>query len=139
MNKLLKLAERCEAAEGPDRELDGAIDRLLNDRPSDRDYHAAENAIWHVDNCSGLAVRGDGFARDSFCAADYTASLDAAITLVPEGWRISSFRQYLTPTKHTRIMLQRWSDTEHGKASTDALALCAAALRARASMGETNG
>jgi hypothetical protein len=78
---LLELATRVEAATGPDREIDGAIDSLLNDRPKDGDYHEAEQAIWHVDGHSGLAVRGDGFARDSFCAQKYTTSLDAAMTL----------------------------------------------------------
>ena len=129
---LIELAKRCEAATGPDRELDGAIDRLFHRRPVNGDYDEDEGCIWReCDGYSGLCVRSDGFARNSFCAKDYTASLDAAMTLVPEGfdWIIGRTNGGLTI--HAEVggrgdEFQRFGETP-------ALALCAAALRARAS------
>lgn len=56
----------------------------------------------------------------------YTASLDAAMTLVPEGCRLTHLGQ---------APWGRWNasvDSVNGNAATDALALCAAALHARA-------
>lgn len=118
--ELLRLAERCEAATGPDREIDGAIDRLFNKRPKHGDYDPGERAVWRVkDGWSGLLVRGDGFARGSFCAAEYTASLDAAMTLVPEGWEY--------------VLMER---TVWSSGNSLALALTAAALRALAQTGD---
>lgn len=62
--QLLALAERVERATGADRELDGDIFCAL-----------------------GLAQLIEG-AFDAYRAPAYTASLDAALTLVPEGWSI---------------------------------------------------
>lgn len=142
--EIVRLAERVEQATGPDRELDGAIDRLFNARPKDGDYDEGEGAFWRVKNgWSGLLARPDGFARGSFSAANYTASLDAAMTLVPEGWRwTAGHREF----PHARGYVENgelafvgvgtrrnpnrmWFETT---AATPALALTAAALRARA-------
>lgn len=155
MSDLLELATRVEAATGPDRELDGIIDRLLHDRPKDGDYCPKEKAIWRVDDgWSGLLVRSDGFARDSFCADDYTASIDAAMKLVPEGWLWAVDQQSTDeklrhtgakPISNWMASLIRDEDASygregrlphhylHGDAATPALALVAAALRARSS------
>jgi hypothetical protein len=110
MNALLQLAERCEAAEGADRELDWAIFDLVATNPQRCGYMEL-----------GLQA-----------VPAYTASLDAAMTLVPEGW-------------NGRLEWCRgagYADLAHVKAGrgfedcrpakTAALALCAAALRARA-------
>ncbi len=127
--QLIELAERCEAATGPDRNLDGAIDRLFNKRPKHGDYDASENAMWRVNNgYSGLLERFDGFARDSFCAQEFTASLDAAMTLVPEGWD----QRFENIDGSINWKLQRGSVVVSSNAATPALALTAAGLRARA-------
>jgi hypothetical protein len=135
--KLLALAERVEALTEASREVDGAIDRLLNDRPKDGDYDSAEQAIWQVrDGWSGLLVRGDGFARDSFSATPFTASIDAAMTLVPEGWwaEVGARGSYGT------ALLDGHNEgstvSEFSSAATPALALTAACLRARALASE---
>jgi hypothetical protein len=68
----------------------------------------------------------------------YTASLDAAVTLVPEGcdWHcqsnpsVSACWASVSPMK-VDSKLQEWGSGMR-RASTAALALCAAALRARA-------
>jgi hypothetical protein len=123
MNDLLSLAERCEKAMGPDRELDGAIHfAVVLCEP------CPEN-VTHLVECTEM------FEDEANAVARYTASLDAAMQLVPEGWTYHAQQgpsgqphswQLLTIGEHdTRFREQR------GKASTPALALCAASLRAR--------
>lgn len=111
------LALRCEAATGADRDTD-----------------------WRIQKALGIGNWPDVEMWPPFCVGSradkeiprYTASLDAAMTLVPEGW-------------HTKLALEdrhshswRW-DLRGGfgfdagaRAATPALALTAAALRARA-------
>jgi hypothetical protein len=107
---MLELAERCEKATGPDRELSKQIHAVVEGRT----YHHLETASYRNPP-----------------APHFTASLDAAMTLVPEGASRFIF---------VRVG-GRWGcyiDDERGiigscdDAATAALALCAAALRARA-------
>jgi len=60
----------------------------------------------------------------------FTASLDAAVTLVPEGWEWSV---RLSPHGHFEAYhARKWeSGSDRSEAPTAALALCLAALRAR--------
>lgn len=127
------LPHRIEAAEGADRALDGEIDRMMNARPKDGDYDAHEGAFWRVGDHSGLLVHANGFARDAFSALDYTASIDAALTLVPEG---------LYPTI-CFVTKQVWLRDKNGHDLPGGVAygfgknvpnsICAAALRAKES------
>lgn len=104
-DELLKLAERCEAATGPDYEIDAQI----ADAIGKGSWYAVGNPAWK-----------------------FTASLDAAMTLVPEGchwWmpfpneaRIANDEHVLTPLPQ--------------RCATPALALCAAALRAAQEIGK---
>jgi hypothetical protein len=102
-DEILALAERVEQAAGPDPMLDRAILR-----------HAVREAVWDV-------------------APPYTASLDAAMMLVPEGRHVKLsfpvFENWAQVVDETRAL---------GRASpaTPALALVAAALRAHADQGE---
>lgn len=87
--ELLALAERVEAATGPDRELDaliaiemfdGGADHLDDPRDVTRARsviisHGARPGNFEVVGFSGVSLQ---------TAADYTASLDAAMTLVPD-------------------------------------------------------
>ena len=60
----------------------------------------------------------------------YTASLDAAMTLVPEGWLFDLYNLNGYPEAHlTNDTLQRVAVSV--VTATPALALCAAALRAQ--------
>lgn len=112
----MTLIERIEGAEGPSRELDAEIARSLG-RPWD---YAAD---W--------GPRG----RDKPVAYAYTGSLDAAMSLVPEGmrWCVDTCngnpRSFVEP-RHPYEGQPFW-----GNAATPALALCAAALRA---IGDTH-
>lgn len=112
---LLDLAARCEAATGPDRELDRAIElAIFPDR---------------TDPCPTVELLA------------YTASLDAAMTLVPEGgddtlifWRSGNDGDGGNPDafKAEILVVTGFTSKSHkAVAATEALARSAAALRAR--------
>lgn len=109
------LAARCEAAQGPCPVIDTAI--MLAVYP-DLGLRQCPDGYWY--SASGIHTRVE----------EYTASLDAAASLVPEGmfWRMAS--------ELAQAMIVRRSTTGHPEVSrsglchTPALALCAAALRA---------
>jgi hypothetical protein len=108
--KLIELAERCEKAKKPDRELDAdiALTQGWTEHPGDN---------W-------IGPHGQ------ISVPAFTASLDAALTLVPEGhdWIIEHVNGGLTicaRVGHNDPDRISWGDIA-------ALALCAAALRARA-------
>lgn len=122
--ELEELAERCEQAEGPDRELDIAIHNAL--RIMRKSYQTA-----HYKPRNAKAV---------------TATIDAALTLSPTGWRFT-IRQHETGAfarlQSADFKSETWGKGEDwitevvageeaaGEARTAALAICAAALRAR--------
>jgi hypothetical protein len=115
---LLALAERCEQATGPDKELDFTIDDFML-------KHGAETDR----------------IRNPRYVLPYTASLDAAVTLVPEGyyWQAANGkRRHSEPQACADLFVahgpNRGDMSFTADAATAALALCAAALRARAAM-----
>lgn len=117
---LIALIARVESASGPDRELDLMVLRA----------HGGNGWYW-LDRERETITRdkyGRGALGNPACSLDhYTASLDAAVTLVPEGYtgmvhldgKASLYRDDMQPTIDSL-------------AATPALALVAAALRARA-------
>lgn len=124
-SELIALAERCEAATGPDRELDEAIAVLVGKDSRTGPIHPS------------LAPRG------YYDGPSYTASIDAALSLVPEGfsWAVGSAEDggHATVSKmpeddeaYSGGRLPAPEVMTHGYAATPALALTAAALRARA-------
>jgi hypothetical protein len=118
VSQLLDLAERCEKATGPDRELDLEIAIAVWGRPG------------------VLVMRHDPETNTNreYTHWDFTASIDAAMTLVPEGWFFSGLDQ-CSPSVQvwTEGNKARYSPQLDGlHAATPALALCAASLRARA-------
>lgn len=81
MPDLSDLISRVEKASGPDREIDGEIAAALNVYPDGWRRgvkEAAADAIWFDDRIGC-----------NWHAPAYTASIDAALTLLPEGfwWR----------------------------------------------------
>jgi hypothetical protein len=122
---LLALAERCEKAGAPDRELDGAIFEAVNGASAYRETTPyTMNALPVRKLIPGIP--------------DFTASIDAAMTLVPDGWTVD-LRIFAADKANCSI--QRWVDHKQqffmdwtGDKHTvrpPALAICAAALRAR--------
>jgi hypothetical protein len=130
MSTLLELAERCEAATGPDREIDEAI--VLTALGWKRaDYKRGGSTIRAWDNGEYRQERTPDF---------YTASLDAAMQLVPEGfdWAIGydGLAADDLPCGNWAWCRNEYQPHDYADdlivAATPALALCAAALRARA-------
>jgi hypothetical protein len=124
---LLALAERCEQAAGPDRELDAEIAWMLTAQDRKRlGPPDLRREIWHAGLPTPAWVP---FENVSSFHPPYTASLDAAVTLVPEGWSWGKFfggSAECVKISDPSILFER------GLSDKPALALCAAALRARA-------
>jgi hypothetical protein len=102
------LIERLEKAPGPSYELSQDIGRALGLRQR-YEHPGSENLSW----------------------PHYTYSLDSALTLVPEGHSVNLQMPRLSGQSESARV---WDNdrTEMGVAPTVALALCIAALRARA-------
>jgi hypothetical protein len=130
-DKLNELADRCEQATAPDRELDAAIARAIGFGCVAQD-HQAPGDHW-------TAWKGKQFRSGPWEPLKlYTASLDAAMTLVPEGHRLVRLAEEEGVTErpwHIRLVERegRFGRLGYlGDANTPALAICAATLRARA-------
>jgi hypothetical protein len=133
---LLELAERVEGASGPDRDLDREVAFAI-DLP-DRDEFGCYQS-W-----AGLCANGVRWGDQARLKAPaYTASIDAAMTLVPEG----CFPDIDCDPRNPTVEIQYLTDkTDNGlgalvvtSAATPALALVAASLRALAQRGGENG
>lgn len=124
MTALLELAERCEAATGPDRELDELIAAELAGA-----VREVQHGVSHYHRDGRWVSVGE--------IKPYTASLDAAMTLVPE-WCVWSTGDWKANGHCASASVWPPEDKRpegfHGiaQAATPALALCVAALRARA-------
>ena len=115
---LRALAARCEAADGPSRELDEAIVQGVYPELDIR--RDGPDGLWRA--------HGSTMGRDCILRVeDYTASLDAALTLVPArtmwGAGVDEDGTGCADMPQHRLLVH---------ARTPALALCAAALRALA-------
>lgn len=133
---------RLEKATGPDREIDGEIEAALG-APSFTRFDLAEGYHWEFEadgmagEVSAFSVLGNKTSRRQkrFQAPVYTASVDAALTLLPEG-----FKWKLGYSRHVPCVaeLVDYSDRAAGQFvgecdSNHAVALTLAALRARLS------
>lgn len=134
---LSALADRAEKAKGPRLGLDIDIARTLN--------LTAKNAA-HEDGCVRQWVMDTVDGR--LLIEAYTASLDAAVGLVPEGLSFGFTAPYRRDVvvsvfvpKSEKSEAQVWVPLEQtvgrAAAATPALALTAASLRARAAMMES--
>jgi hypothetical protein len=123
--QLIELAERCEKATGPDRELDAEI--ACHAPICQADYVRSASPA----NRRGMVTRHfNGGGRGTFVCDSYTASLDAAMTLVPEGAELVTLVLINSAGRMPSAGIDGGEHISH--AATPALALCAAALRARA-------
>lgn len=143
------LIEALES-EGPSKELDRQIARLTGWHRVEPRHTRGRHGGWVAPqdwlgaNSDGSPIldslHGTTIHRD---VPDFTASVDAALTLVPEGWLVS----HLSTGDPTCGVAGRMSVTEirphlgndegwdigqqEGRAMTPAIALCIASLKAR--------
>ena len=131
MSPLQEIIERLEKATGPDRWLDADIHRTVTPGMADT----------ITDFSKGWCIGGNHVTPVK--APAYTASLDAALSLVPEGWLwgVNTFpaNEVFSPGgAQAFVHHPDWGDDvelgyEHAEAKTPALALVIAALKARQS------
>lgn len=144
MSDLEELAARVEALEGPDREVDARIwcsvsppvesytvdNWMRNDpRPANQDVVGLTLSDW-LDRWPDDAAK----MADSYGVPKFTSSVDAAMSLVPEGhvWDAGTWRFTNSPAFANVGQRDRDSDYDsEAFAATPALALTAASLRAR--------
>lgn len=148
MTDLVELAKRVEALDGPCRETDaeiGAACRIIDGGPLD----LIGEPFFRVSPCKrrvehGSCVEGDDVVVKSREPARFTASLDAAMTLVLEGWpsvylaRTDDGRWHAALAGNDGHMMAEDPEEYYveADAATPALALTAAAIRALAAQGE---
>lgn len=141
-----KLIERCETLTEPCRETDAAIEAVLG-CPCFADALPPAKDDWHwefeADDDSGAVVvymvLGNKTSKKfkKYSDPNYTSSIDAAMTLVPEGFHLHVLNQIDWPGEGWNVNL--WGPPvpegqrrfEKSYAKTAAIALCIAALRAR--------
>lgn len=121
---LQRLVERIEGASAPVRQMDADIARAVGFIPNDAVLDS-EGTAWH--NRLGTKVP---------C---YTASIDAAMTLVPEGVNIGLHIDHNGNDCAWSSRAVGWQPQVTAGCVTPALALCAAALRARITQEQSNG
>jgi hypothetical protein len=133
--RLLALAARVEAAEGPDRELDCRITCHLNGwdfrKIMHRNSDAYHNGFW--------AFRTSDGDKSTSMAPFFTKSLDVAMTLIPGQYRLGTLMEFDGDGRWAAKLFNRGKPgglPAAGGASA-ALALCAAALRAHAHSKES--
>lgn len=148
---LLDLAARVEGLDGPSREVDAAIKQALF-APSGFVRQSSINGNWCIyetgyNGKERLVERPRAMRHEDWQNDKYTASLDAAMQLVPAGW-CKTVADYWCYGKETPPYFADCGDLEALKAekkdaiiveafaNTPATALTAAALRARAMMEE---
>jgi hypothetical protein len=141
MSGLLELAERVEKATGPDAEMDMLIWAALNGVTEIRDTESKRVEGRDITDGQWLLLGWIDPGKHSRNFSPYggdkaypnvTASLDAAITLVPDGWRWSVDSVGVAAASKEGQQITSPSPLWEKAAVNPALALCAAALRALA-------
>jgi hypothetical protein len=120
VSDLLQLAERVEKATGPDRDLNIAMLPLVGLRFVDEGHPIGQ--VCYDSNNHAVPL------------PNFTASIDAAMSLVPEGCNFGLGDKDATTKAWAWVGLFSGPDNI-ANAATPAIALCAAALRARGEGG----
>ena len=128
-DKLVALALRVEAATGADRELDAEIVRAI--------YPDALVCLYEIGDEDPTVFHAEPLIRNKSVLPSYTASIDAAMTLVPGGcWAEGSLASPGALEIHAPMT---YDPLGRGWAATPALALCSASLRALAAIEAGHG
>lgn len=138
--ELVALAARVEAAGGGDRELDcrvaAAAGGFFELPPK---WEGGPIGYGYLDADGGEVRPGHGGDQ---LVPRYTRSLDAAMTLVPVGWRVGSLGETVIEGDdpwNVRLLEKRFdgrAKRAEANAAAPALALTAACLKARAQQQE---
>ncbi|HAW61423.1 MAG TPA: hypothetical protein DCX26_03715 [Pseudomonas sp.] len=120
-----ELAERIEALEGPCREMDREIFKAVG-TPLPKAAFGMDIELQPDPNSASGFVMPVGELQVRYECPRYTASIDAAMTLVPEGHWFQ-----LEGPDHCAADVGNDEQWWKGRAATPALALCAAAIRAQ--------
>jgi hypothetical protein len=138
---MTNLSERVMSLSGPDRLLDANIHWRIQRDDFDADEDYTDETYCYAQHGWTMNRADHGFL-DSIPVPRYTSSIDAAMTLVPEGdpafsatfWRLGNDGEGADPAEFKAEILlcsMLTSKRLSATASTPALALCAAALLAR--------
>lgn len=124
------LIEKLRAATGPNRDLDAAIVAALNNAMV-KPYppHSGGDGGWQFWSMDGQHFLGNAH---KFPVPLYTTSIDAALTLVPEGKRWCMFGpKYSVSVGAPSAFVEGVEMDFEGQGATVTIALCIAALLAR--------
>jgi hypothetical protein len=133
-----ELIRRVESATGPSRELDAEIWWAVERKTAESTYWSAATGLPRRLPDNSPIPGGLGSTAVKVLAPAYTSSLDAALSLVPAGWDWSLESDTADDNQPIRPTASVWRRGVHPTmdemvfAATPALALAAAALRARA-------
>ena len=129
MTDLSQLIERLEKAKGPDRELDALIAIKIGGAVRITTGHGTRHQVLWPDN--EIAQGGDIEMLPDVPL--YTASIDAALTLVPEGWSFEVRASAVGDKGQANVWhyLKEYHAYSQRECASPAIALCIAALRAR--------
>ena len=138
LDDLRKLLDRCERAEGGERELDAEIDALLRiGTPKMEPWAWANFPVWRpARNGSVEVVHSDGSGGLNWQSQEFTTSIDAAVALVDRvlpRWGRSIYWNNCQGSlaRVEDIANEQSSGTDYeARGANDALAVCAAMLRA---------
>lgn len=109
---LAELIERLEKTTGPDRELDIALGAFI---PEPRAFNLTDKVL----------------RNGKHVCPEFTRSIDDALTLVPKGWN-DRFGLLNTARDKWVASIEAENGGGVGNARTAAVAICIAALKARA-------
>lgn len=141
-----KLIERLEKATGPDRELDAAIEAALCCPCYSESLPALSNGwTWDFeaesDYVTVYMVLGNKTSKKlkRYSAPKYSESVDAALTLVPEGKFVNALNQHQNVWRaEVGNAIRSYKGRSAIPANSPAIALCIAALRALSHKGSSN-
>ena len=128
-NKLIALAERVEALDGPDREVDAAIALATGQYVYEK--RGRDRQEWFYSTTRSYERRSLYYGGTCCPLEEYTADMNAAMSLVPEGAFGGEIRWDAGGARAV-VGFGGNPESQQGYAATRALALTAAALRALA-------
>lgn len=125
-----ELIERLERAEAPSRELDAEIAALVHVDADGLDFEAFPEPSGKV------TIYFPSKVKQAYAAPRYTASMDAALTLVPVGWEWSLYSAQSGFRPQAQLETEAMRHREGFEpvsafGATPAIALCIAALRVK--------